>query len=104
MTLTWATDGAGKRTSSSKGHVITAARLQSGRVFYNAWSNQPELPLTRHLEGGFDTEGLAKCKEACERHHQQLQSAVPICDSVSLLQTTSSEGQPDGSAKRRGQK
>jgi hypothetical protein len=102
MTLTWATDGPGKRTISNKGHVITGVRNSQGEVVYNAWSGEPWQ--SKHLAQEFEAEGLAKCKAACEAHDRRVAAQTPIRDHVSPPQTTSSEGQGNGSVSGRGQK
>lgn len=52
-------------TKSNAGHTITGVRKNSGQIVYNAWTGEPHA--SRHLEQGFDAEGLARCKAAAER-------------------------------------
>lgn len=53
---------------SSAGHTITGVRKASGNIVYNAWSGEPHK--SHHLNQGFDEQGLALCKDSCERHYR----------------------------------
>lgn len=64
MTLTWTRDSA-DRICSSAGHVITGVRNAAGKVLYNGWSGEPHQ--SKHLEQGYEADGLARCKAAAER-------------------------------------
>lgn len=66
MTLNWCSDGSGTRICSNAGHTITGVRNAAGKVLYNGWAGKPHQ--SKHLEQGYEADGLARCKAAAERH------------------------------------
>ncbi len=53
-------------SKSNLGHTITGVRNGAGKVLYNAWAGEPHK--SKHLEQGYEADGLARCKSECERH------------------------------------
>jgi hypothetical protein len=68
QTLTWPRQGGDTALiKSNAGHTITGVRNAAGKVLYNAWTQEPHK--SKHLEQGYEADGLARCKTACEQHH-----------------------------------
>lgn len=59
----------GDRIHSPEGYVITRTQNAAGKWFYNGWT--PVAMEGRVIEAGYDADGLARCKSACEQHWQK---------------------------------
>ncbi len=83
------------RIRCSAGYHITGALNENGKVFYNAWLGEPHK--SRCIEAGFGPDGLARCKEACERHTSSLQQPRnAITATENSVGQTSLRGTEDG--------